>query len=57
VVRGGEVAGELQITSIRRFKDSVNEVGTGLECGLGLLPFGDTQIGDVLELYRREKAT
>ena len=57
VVRGGEVVSEPQITSIRRFKDSVNEVAAGLECGLGLLPFGDTQLGDVIELYRREKAT
>lgn len=57
VVRGGEVVSEPQITSIRRFKDSVNEVVAGLECGLGLQPFGDTQIGDVIELYRREKAT
>jgi translation initiation factor IF-2 len=57
VVRGGEVVSEPQITSIRRFKDSVNEVSAGLECGVGLLPFGDTQIGDVIELYRREKAS
>jgi len=57
LIRGGEVVSEPQITSIRRFKDSVNEVVAGLECGLGLQPFGDTQIGDVIELYRREKAT
>lgn len=57
LVRGGEVVAEPQITSIRRFKETVNEVSAGLECGVGLLPFGDTQIGDVIELYRREKAT
>ena len=57
IVRGGEVVSEPQITSIRRFKDSVNEVSAGLECGLGLLPFGDTQVGDVIELYRREKSS
>jgi len=56
LVRGGEVVSEPQITSIRRFKDSVNEVAAGLECGIGLVPFGDTQIGDFIELYRREKA-
>ncbi len=56
IVRGGEVVSEPQITSIRRFKDSVNEVMAGLECGIGLLPFGDTQVGDVIELYRREKS-
>jgi translation initiation factor IF-2 len=57
IVRSGEIVSEPQITSIRRFKETVNEVGTGLECGLGLLPFGDTQVGDIIELYRREKAT
>jgi translation initiation factor IF-2 len=57
IVRSGEIVSEPQITSIRRFKEAVNEVGTGLECGLGLLPFGDTQVGDIIELYRREKAS
>ncbi len=57
VVRGGEVINEPQIVSIRRFKDSVNEVAAGLECGIGLVPFGDTQVGDIIELYRREKTS
>jgi len=57
VVRSGEVVSEPQITSIRRFKETVNEVSAGLECGIGLQPFGDTQVGDVIELYRREKAS
>ncbi len=57
VVRGGEVVNEPQIVSIRRFRDSVNEVTAGLECGIGLQPFGDTQVGDVIELYRREKTS
>ncbi len=57
IVRGGEVVTEPQIVSIRRFRDSVNEVTAGLECGIGLQPFGDTQVGDVIELYRREKTS
>ena len=56
VVRAGEVVSEPQITSLRRFKESVNEVNAGLECGVGLEPFGDTQVGDIIELYRREKS-
>ncbi len=56
LVRAGEVVSEPQITSLRRFKDSVNEVSAGLECGVGLEPFGDTQVGDIIELYRREKS-
>jgi translation initiation factor IF-2 len=57
ILRGREVVAEPQITSLRRFKDNVNEVTAGLECGVGLDPFGDTQVGDIIELYRREKAS
>jgi translation initiation factor IF-2 len=55
VMRGTEVVAEPRISSLRRFKDSVNEVQAGMECGIGLEPFGDTQVGDIIELYRREK--
>jgi len=55
VMRGSDVVGEPRIASLRRFKDNVNEVQAGMECGMGLEPFGDTQVGDVLEFYRREK--
>ena len=57
VVRGNDVVSEPRIVSLRRFKDNVNEVPAGMECGIGLDPFGDTQVGDVLELYRREKTS
>lgn len=57
VVRGGEVVNEPQIRSIRRFKENVNEVNAGLECGISLVPFADTQVGDIIELYRREKTS
>ena len=56
VVRDGEVVSQPQIVSLRRFRENVNEVNAGLECGLLLEPFGDTQVGDVIELYRREKS-
>lgn len=55
VMRGDEVIGEPRIVSLRRFKDNVNEVQAGMECGIGLDPFGDIQVGDIIELYRREK--
>ena len=57
VVRDGEVVSEPQIVSLRRFRENVNEVNAGLECGILLEPFGDTQVGDIIELYRREKST
>ncbi len=55
VVRGNELVGEPRLVSLRRFKDNVNEVPAGMECGIGLEPFGDIQVGDIIELYRREK--
>jgi len=57
VIRDGEVVSEPQIVSLRRFRENVNEVNAGLECGILLEPFGDTQVGDIIELYRRERST
>jgi translation initiation factor IF-2 len=39
------------ITSLRRFKDDVREVGVGYECGLGILGFDDLQEGDLVECF------
>ncbi len=39
------------ITSLRRFKDDVREVGVGYECGLGVLGFDDLQEGDLVECF------
>jgi translation initiation factor IF-2 len=54
VRRGTTVAGEGTITSLRRFKDDVREVLTGLECGIGV-DIRDTQPGDILEAYSTEE--
>jgi translation initiation factor IF-2 len=56
VRRGEEILVESAVDSLRRFKDSVNEVGTGLECGVGVRDFGDFQVGDILEFFRKERA-
>ena len=40
-----------QMTSLRRFKDDVNEVREGFECGIGLDKFQDVKVGDVFEAY------
>jgi translation initiation factor IF-2 len=58
VTRGGIVVGEnLQITSLRRFKDDVTEVREGFECGIGLGSFNDLAVDDVISTYEvREKA-
>ena len=41
--------------SLRRFKDDVNEVRGGLECGLAFERFADLKVGDVVESFTVEK--
>ncbi len=55
VRRGEQILCESEINSLRRFKDSVNEVSAGFECGVSIKDFGDFQIGDILEFFRREQ--
>jgi translation initiation factor IF-2 len=55
IVRGGKVIAESRVTGLRRFKDDVKEVTTGMECGVKLDSFNDFQIGDILQFIRQEK--
>ena len=55
VIRNGEVIHEGTVSSLRRFKDDVNEVNVGFECGIGVSGFGDFQEGDIIEAHRRER--
>ena len=41
--------------SLRRFQDEVNEVRSGLECGIRIDGFNEFQIGDAIECYTLEK--
>lgn len=45
------VGSNIKINSLRRFKDLVNEVEAGTECGMGVEGFKDWQEGDVIECY------
>ena len=45
VVRTGK------LSSLRRFKDDVKEVGTNYECGIGLENYNDIKPGDIIEVY------
>ena len=38
------------MTSLRRFKDNVERVLEGLECGIGLTDYKDIKEGDVIEI-------
>ena len=42
-------SGELE--SLRRFKDDVNEVRSGTECGIGVRNYNDVRSGDLIEVY------
>jgi len=55
LVRDGVVVHEGRIGSLRRFKDDVNEVRGGLECGLAFERFADIKVGDIVESFTVEK--
>jgi translation initiation factor IF-2 len=40
-----------KITSLKRFKDDVREVATGMECGIGVEGAPELKAGDILEVY------
>ena len=52
IVRNGVVVYDGRVVSLRRFKDDVNEVAAGYECGVGLERFSDVKEGDIIETYR-----
>ena len=56
VLRDGTVLFESSVSSLRRFKDDVNEVTAGFECGVGITGFESFQEGDVLQAHRRERS-
>ncbi len=57
VIRGGKVLADTTIGSLKRFKDDAKEVLQGFECGIGLEGFNDIAVGDIIEIYKKEKST
>jgi translation initiation factor IF-2 len=55
VLREGVVTYTGRISSLRRFKDDVNEVRSGFECGASVSNFNDIKVGDVLECFHMQK--
>ena len=51
VVRDGIVVHTAPIDALKRYKDDVKEVVTGLECGISLVNYNDLQVGDVIETF------
>ena len=55
LVREGTVIWTGKLGSLRRFKDNVQEVEQGLECGIVLEGYADVKVGDVLEFFRTKQ--
>jgi len=51
VLRDNVVIFEGELESLRRFKDDVNEVRNGLECGIGVRNYNDVHAGDQIEVF------
>jgi translation initiation factor IF-2 len=52
LLREGSIIFEGEIASLRRFKEDVNEVKSGFECGVRLEGFNDVKVGDIIEAYQ-----
>jgi len=55
VLRDDVVIFEGELDSLRRFKDDVNEVKNGNECGMGIKNYKDVKPGDKIEVYERRE--
>jgi len=53
VLRDNVVIHEGELDSLRRFKDDVNEVRHGMECGIGIKNYTDIKTGDQIEVYEK----
>ncbi len=53
VLRDNVVIHQGELDSLRRFKDDVNEVRSGTECGIGVRNYNDIRAGDQIECYAR----
>lgn len=51
VLRENVVIYEGELESLRRFKDDVQEVRNGTECGIGVKNYNDVRVGDQIEVF------
>jgi translation initiation factor IF-2 len=55
LLRDNVVVYDGKVRSLRRFKDDVSEVKSGMECGISLENYSDVKVGDVIEAYVKER--
>ena len=57
VLRNHIVIYEGNLESLRRFKDDVEEVRAGVECGIGVKDYNDIKVGDQIEVFEMIEVT
>ncbi len=57
LIRDNVVIHEGELSQLKRFKDDVNEVPAGQECGMSFANYEDMKVGDVIECFSVEKVT
>ena len=57
LVRDGRLVYEGALSSLKRFKEDVKQVGEGFECGLSLEKFNDIKPKDLIECYTKKEQT
>ena len=55
MIRDGIVIYTGELGSLKRFKDDVKEVLSGMDCGLNIQGYNDIKVGDVVEAYTIEE--
>jgi translation initiation factor IF-2 len=53
VLRNNTVIFQGELESLRRFKDLVDEVRSGMECGIAVKQYNDVKVGDQIECFER----
>jgi translation initiation factor IF-2 len=53
VLRDNVVVFEGELESLRRFKEIVDEVRNGMECGIAVKAYNDVKVGDQIECFDR----
>ncbi|MEQ8936866.1 MAG: EF-Tu/IF-2/RF-3 family GTPase, partial [Amphiplicatus sp.] len=57
LIRDDTVIHEGELSQLKRFKDDVNEVPVGQECGMSFANYEDLRAGDIIECFSVEKVT
>ena len=52
LIRDGIVIYTGELSSLKRGKDDVKEVQSGMECGIGIDKYNDIKVGDIIEAFQ-----